>query len=795
MTKKTRTWILALAAVGLVIAGCARLRLDVDVFNLLPTDSRTVDGLRLYQQSFASPRGLVLSLRAADAETAEQAARSLAEELERVELTPHAVWQSPFREDPEAAAELIAYLWLNQPAADFESVAARFHDEQLKTTLEVTFERLATSLSAAEVARLGQDPFALTDLVDRVAGTLGTEDPFASADGSFRILFARPPMAEAGFWENREWTARLREHVSAWQRERGDASTLTVRLTGNPAFVAETGRGLLHDMQAAAVGTLVLVAGLFWLAHRRWAPLVWLVVLLVAVLAATAALGGLLMGKTISAMSLGFAAILLGLAADYALILYQELMSHPERPFAELRRAVAPSILWAAVTTAGAFFMIGRSSLPGLTELGTLVAIGTLVAAGVMLLVFLPPLARRSGSPVPLAPAGGVVFPSPRTAAWITAVGAVGALAVLAQKLPAIDQDTKQLGPREGRARAALEEVRREIGGFDEASLWLLVEGADENAVAGRLDRARALLGNAVEEGLLAGYSMPDGLWPRPGLQAANRAAARRLTERLPAARRAALEAGFTPDALRLTEGIFTAWEELADGADGVVWPERPGSQWIFRQFASRQERQFLALGWLEASEGADLAHLAERIEVEAGGRLFGWSPLADSLLGTMERDVKKVLLPMGAVLLLLLGLAFRRPREVVLSLLTLGLSLVCLLGVMALAGWSWNLMNIMALPLLFGAGVDYSIHIQLALQRHSGDVARVRQTVGRAILLCGASTAAGFGTLAFASNAGLASLGRVCAAGIVLSSLTAVLLLPAWWRAVERIADRRKPV
>jgi predicted RND superfamily exporter protein len=82
---------------------------------------------------------------------------------------------------------------------------------------------------------------------------------------------------------------------------------------------------------------------------------------------------------------------------------------------------------------------------------------------------------------------------------------------------------------------------------------------------------------------------------------------------------------------------------------------------------------------------------------------------------------------------------------------------------------------------------VDYSIHIQLALRRHRGDVPRVRRTVGRAILLCGGSTAAGFGTLAWASNEGLASLGRVCAAGILIACAASTLLLPVWWRALRR--------
>jgi predicted RND superfamily exporter protein len=88
-----------------------------------------------------------------------------------------------------------------------------------------------------------------------------------------------------------------------------------------------------------------------------------------------------------------------------------------------------------------------------------------------------------------------------------------------------------------------------------------------------------------------------------------------------------------------------------------------------------------------------------------------------------------------------------------------------------------------MALPLLLGLGVDYSIHIQLALHRCHGDRLAVRRSVGRALLLAGTTTAVGFGSLSFSANAGLASLGKVCAAGIVISLMTAVYLLPVWWR------------
>jgi lauroyl/myristoyl acyltransferase len=139
----------------------------------------------------------------------------------------------------------------------------------------------------------------------------------------------------------------------------------------------------------------------------------------------------------------------------------------------------------------------------------------------------------------------------------------------------------------------------------------------------------------------------------------------------------------------------------------------------------------------------------------------------------------------MVLLILLSLWLAFRRPTEILLSLGVLALSGICLLSVMRLAGWSWNLLNLMALPLMLGSGVDYSIFMQLALRRHAGNIFGAHQAVGRALLLCGGTAVAGFGSLAWSTNAGMASLGQVCAVGIASNMLISVYLLPLWWRAL----------
>ena len=108
-----------------------------------------------------------------------------------------------------------------------------------------------------------------------------------------------------------------------------------------------------------------------------------------------------------------------------------------------------------------------------------------------------------------------------------------------------------------------------------------------------------------------------------------------------------------------------------------------------------------------------------------------------------------------------------------------------------------WNFFNITGIPILFGTGLDYSIHMIFALRRSNGDPTRIREGIGKALLFCGCSTAVGFGSLSFAGTQGLSTLGVICGAGILLNMIIAVWLLPNWWRTVHRrkIAVSASPV
>jgi len=331
-----------------------------------------------------------------------------------------------------------------------------------------------------------------------------------------------------------------------------------------------------------------------------------------------------------------------------------------------------------------------------------------------------------------------------------------------------------------------LDEMTAEFG-LSKQPLWVILSGRNEAEVYGRLAKAKDLLKQAVAGHVIEKFLLPDALWPRVEFQRANRTTAALLGKQGPLLRNAALKNGFNADALLLSEEMVRTWARAGECAT-VFWPSNPVSQWVMKRFAVRTPGKCLVMGMVyPAAAQADiqaLTRLSTQL-AEHDAFLSSWELLGGATLKRVQARMWQVVLPMVLLVLLSLWFAFRRATEILLGVAVLGLSGLCLVATMALSGWTWNLMNLMALPLVLGTGVDYTIFIQLALRRHGGDLIAVRRSVGRALMLCGGTAVTGFGSLAFSSNLGMASLGKLCAVGIGANTLISIFLLPAWWRSL----------
>ena len=797
--------------VPVVWLGLSRLRLGTDVLDLLPPHQPAVQGLKLYQQHFANARELILTIKASDAEQASTVAKETAAWLrQETNLITAVAWQPPWMEDPVQLGELLAFIRLNQEPHAFGEMTNRLTPGNLKSVLAETREVLATSLSPLEMARHAFDPYGLIELPgSNSLGGASLANPqamFGSEDGSFRILYVQSRQDLTRYTACQTWLQAVRGSVSHLVATRPEWKGVVFKYTGRPVFVAEIAGSMERDMRGSVIGTAAVIALLFWLAHRRWLPMIWLLVLLALILMGTLALGSLVLGS-ISVVSMGFVAILLGLAVDYALVHYQEALAHPLATVPEIRRAIAPSIVWAAVTTISAFLVLNLGGLPGLAQLGSLVAIGVALSAVVMVWGYLPPLfrdrlkLRETHSPTssnavsptrPELDSAPSSSPSRRKWPMLAALSLLGfCLVVLAVRRPALDKSANSLRPAHSDAENALEEMQSALG-LPAEPLWVVVSGKDEPDVYERLIKAENFLNHARTQGAIGEYLLPTILWPRPEYQRANQGAARILGDRSEILRETAIQEGFTPESLRFTQEILRTFSRN-DGKTGVLWPTNATSQWIFKRFVAHPTNAWLVLGLVYPATHPVATAIQQELLSEMPDPqiwLSGWQLLGASTLKVVRENLWPMVLPMVFLVLVSLWMAFRRLIEMLLGMGVLLLSLLCLLATMVLAGWSWNLLNLMSLPLILGTGIDYSIFMQLALRRCRGDLSLARQSVGRALLLCGGTAVTGFGSLAWSSNPGMASLGKACAIGIGANMLIAVFLLPAAWSI---FANRRQ--
>ncbi|MCC6231449.1 MAG: MMPL family transporter [Verrucomicrobiales bacterium] len=131
------------------------------------------------------------------------------------------------------------------------------------------------------------------------------------------------------------------------------------------------------------------------------------------------------------------------------------------------------------------------------------------------------------------------------------------------------------------------------------------------------------------------------------------------------------------------------------------------------------------------------------------------------------------------AAMAVLVLIQFRSLLAVLLALVPVAFAGAWLLGFMGWFGVPFNPANIMTLPLVVGIGVTYGVHI-LTRFAEEQDPAILAKSTGKAVLVSGLTTVAGFGSLILAKHQGIVSLGFVMSVGVSTAMLAGLITLPA---------------
>jgi len=778
-----RRFLLGVVAVIGVSVGLSRVSFNIDILELLPAKLQEVQGLSLFLKNFSQPNELVITLETDDAESAELAADSLAEHLQRrTDLVKQAVARPPWEKNSKDLAELLAFALLNESPEKIGELTNRLSPAQAPETLNATLATLSDSISPRQLAMASLDPYDLS-------ATLANSDPlaqsqhseFASAEGNFRVLYVEAVKPFENYKATIAWSKAIKQEAARWCGQRN----VKLGFTGGPAFVADISGSMEWDMMSSGAITLVVIALIFWLCYRRAQPMLILLVLLILIFTVSLAIAGLLLDH-LTVIGVGCAAIMIGLSVDYGYFVYQHSRQH-HGTVRTLQRKCLQNIIWTAGTTASVFFALNLSSLPGLSQLGNLVGIGVIVGAVVMLGIFAPITARfhrlEKVRPVSILERG-LGSPLFRCyGAWFTLMLVAVLLGSLVfNGFPPATFSPAAMRPRANGAYIAMDRLSSRLTD-DRNTLSLVIAGHDENEVLTQLQATETHLEAAKAHGAVVDYHTALPIWPNSENQKSNLPILAHIASETPRLRQALQAAGFQDDAFSLTEAVLKQWKSW-ELRTPPIWPDNESSRWIFRRSAKHADGQVLAMGIVQPAAGQENALTAA---VEGPGvYLVSWNRLGDKLKSVIPREFAQVIGALIGLVLLLLAFAFRSARAVGLFVATTALVLFCLAGAMSLLGITWNFYNLAAVLLLLGTGTDYSILLLLALRRNGGDVRAAQQELGVVILLCASSAAAGFGTISWANHLGLASLGQTCALGLIIDALISFYLLPRAWAIIH---------
>ncbi|WFU58416.1 MMPL family transporter [Bradyrhizobium pachyrhizi] len=577
----------------------------------------------------------------------------------------------------------------------------------------------------------------------------------------------------------------------------------------------------VRDTLTAVFGVLIIL----WLGLRSWKIIAAVFFSLIAGLAATAALG-LVLVTSFNLLSIALFVLFVGLGVDFAIqfsVRYRaERHEHPDL-YDALRsaaRKAGDQLSLATAATAIGFFAFLPTSYRGLSELGLIAGCGMLVAFACSITLVPASLAllKPPGEPAPvgfrsLAPLDNFLQRhriAVIVGTFLVVLAGIPLLLHLEFNFNPVDlqnpnspsvvtyrelqnepeasgNDAQVLAPSLERA----DEAAKRLAALSEVSRTLTLSSlipADQDKKIAALKAAWKQIGPALNSPMR-----------RPGpSDRENIAAIQKAAEVLGLAAGSGNDSGaeaarHVSDLLRRLASADADIRAKADAA--VVQPliydlDLLRKSLVPEVVTIKTMPPDLLRNWLTSDGRArvqalpagdpndtnvlrNFATAVLRIEPLAAG---GAISLYEAARTVMSAFVEAGVLAISSIAILLL-IALRRLTDMLLTLIPLLLAGVLTLEACVLIGVSLNFANIIALPLLLGVGVAFKIYYVMAWR--AGRLGLLQSTLTRAVLFSAMTTAIAFGSMWASSYPGMSSMGKLMALSLLCTMWAAVFFQP----------------
>lgn len=775
-----------------------RIEFKTDLTDVLPANDPQMLQFKGFLSDFGSAENLVVVVESADG--------NILENLDQVEDLAGRLEASSYVESVEynalrsASGLMLKKFPLFLGPDGLAELKAVLSPDGLARQIRKNKEAILSPVSSPAATELiSKDPLDIASIVLRhmpERGFASRTGYFTSKDNAMLIILVRPrhPARDIRFLES--FGAEMEEIFSAVAS--GDGEGIKIGITGPYAFAMEAHSSLKKEIVKNFLSSAAIIILLFQLVYRKRPLVLFLTsITLLAALSYTLGAAYLLFGG-LNMVSSVVAVMLLGMGIDYIIHMFnrwEEAYRQTGDTALSLREAftrIFPGVATGAVTTSLAFLSIVFTDFRGLYEFGIIAGIGVIACLLTMvffmcscLSLFPEALASKRQSKASfLDRAAGMVIGGKKLIIIISGV----ALIISAALIPSLrfDSDPQSLGIKDSPV-AKLEKKVSETFSTGKNPLIAVVGAPDKeglfNAFGSLEDKLKGLEGSKIT----ASHKSLAAFLPPPNAQQAA------LAE-LPAVRDASVNiekrfiAALRGNGFRADEYQKKYIEKIRE----ALQVDRPATLLDLDSSGEKRARIFyngerlktaayiFAPGDGSWDEGA-IKSVQSAVEASGPGAYLTGAPI---MLKTLKRAIiKDSSIAAGLTFLMItviIYLQFRSFKWAIVIQLVLLADFILTLGVMAAAGIKFNYMNIAAVALILGIGVDYAVYVLQGYLEKTDDICANLGRTWKSVIMCALTTLAGFGSLMTMSFSGIASLGLVITIGVVICLLTALTLLPA---------------
>ena len=801
-----RKWLLYICFAGLLIITsifASRLKFEEDISRILPKDPRVEKLNEVFQHSKFMDKLVVMVSLKDSSYTNPDSLILFSDELVQQVKTKLAAYirKINYRVDDDMAMELFSIVDEHLPIylseKDYLQIDSLIQPQTITQTLQHNLQTLSSPSGFALKNMIANDPVGISFIALRKLQQLQYDENFElydncviTKDHKTLMLFLTPVYPPNNTGKNEVFLNGLDSIIHSDLQTR--FSNIDARYFGATAVSAGNARQLAKDTwftQGATIVFLILFIGFYF--RRKSAPLLIMIPVITGVLFALAMV--YFIRGSISVIAVGTGSVILGIAVNYSLHVFNHY-----RHTGDIKKVIADlafPLTLGSLTTIGGFFCLNFAESDMLKDLGTFAGF-SLIGAALSSLIFLPHFIRLSKK-------------NPKVDAeshsWIDQlatlrpdhnryiIGAILLLTVVfavAAQYVGFETDLNNMNYMPER----LKEAEQKLNKINEAALqsvYIVAEGSNLNQALVNNEKLNTEIEKLKDSNIISKYSGVSTLIISDSLQNVR---IERWKKYWTAEKKEALlhilnEEGH---ALGYSASAFNAFAAMLN--KDFTTTDTATTQQLRKTFLDDY-----------ISEFPDHATVVTLVKVppqnkEAVYNAFGSKPaitvldrqyLTGKFVELINADFTNIALITSLLVFFILWITYGRIELTLIAFLPMMLSWIWILGMMAILGIKFNIINIIVSTLIFGLGDDYSIFIMDGLLQEYRTGSKNLSSFKSSILLSAVTTIVGLGVLIFAQHPALRSIAAISVVGILCVVLMAQVLIP--WLFSLLITNRTK--